>query len=126
MYDTSKINDELKVCHYPKEVKAVLDEMGQYMNFFKIERSVDVGKVLGYNGTNWVLADINDPSTLNYLHVVFDKDGQYVYISNYCTLSTKGDGFAYLGGDGSIVFEEPENPIRLGFATEGKLFFMGR
>lgn len=126
MYDTTKMTGELKVCEYPKETKKIMDDMGNYMNFHKIERSVDVGKVMGYNGTNWVLADKDNSSTCNYLHVVMEKDGQYVYISNNCTIPTDKDGFAYLGSDGNIVYEKPDNPIRVGFATEGKLYFMGR
>lgn len=124
MYDTSGLTDELKVCSYPKATKKILDDMGDYMNFLKIEMSVNVGRVVGYNGTNWVLADIDDPSTWNYLHIVLEQDGQYVYISPYAKVNSSGNGFAYLGNTGNVVFEE--TAVKVGFANGEKLFFMGK
>lgn len=130
MFDTSTINSKVKVCDYPEVTKEVLDGMVPYLNLIKLEKTVEVGTILGFKeGTGWVLADKDDQTTQDYLCIVADQDGRYVWISPFAHVELTGateNAIAYLGNDGAILWEAPEtNAIKIGYGTSNGIQFMG-
>jgi len=126
LFDTSVLTDELKVCVYPATTREVLNGMSEHLDFFKMEKTVEKGKVLGFNGTGWVLADKDDATTLQYLHLVVDKQNSNIFISNHCQYKVnRANGIAYLGNSGNITYNSTESNIKVGFVVDFILYFFG-